>query len=69
MRGCPRSYIYHDIEQNKIVVHEVTTEDKQSWWDGLSEAKKMMSNCYQALTQISFTYAQVLEFKKGMDKR
>ena len=40
MLACPCSDSDYDIGQEKTIVHKATEEDKQKWWDGLSEDDK-----------------------------
>ena len=40
MYVCPCTYSYYGEDQEKTIVHKATAEDRQKWWDGLSEDDK-----------------------------
>lgn len=40
MYVCPCTYSYYDEDQEKTIVHKATEEDRQKWWDELSEEDK-----------------------------
>lgn len=37
---CPFTHTEYDDEKKNLIVHKVTAEDKQKWWDGLDESDK-----------------------------
>ena len=40
MYTCPDIYSEYDKDQEKTIIREATEEDKQKWWDELSEDRK-----------------------------
>lgn len=40
MLNCPRCSKYYDKDQEKSIVREATAEERQKWWDELSEIYK-----------------------------